>query len=109
MTLVMGRRQAVCRRNIPACGGGRRGVEAVSRYIAGIVRLRISCVRGPADSCVGYRSKHVISGRARQDVMDANRNGSSIKGALVLDWAVGASKAAGRHFLECSVLYEVGI
>ena len=44
MTLVMGRRQAVCRRNIPACGGGRRGVEAVSRYIAGIVRLRISCV-----------------------------------------------------------------
>ena len=46
MTLVMGRRQAVCRRNIPACGGGRRGVEAVSRYFAGIARLRISCVRG---------------------------------------------------------------
>ena len=45
MTLVVGRRQVVCRRNTPACGGGgRRGVEAVSRYIAGIVRLRISCV-----------------------------------------------------------------
>jgi hypothetical protein len=41
---VMGRRQAVCRRNTSACGGGRRGVEAVSRYVAGIVRLRVSCV-----------------------------------------------------------------
>lgn len=66
MNLVIGRRQAVCRRNIPACGGGgRRGVEAVSRYVAGIVRLRISCVRGPFDICVGYCSKLAISGRAR--------------------------------------------